>query len=282
VPSSKQRREAERRRLQRQVARRTEREARRRKTTLVVSIVGTLAVIGIVVGFLIATSSDDKKPKAAASKSPTAAASTTASPTPTPTPSTSAIVRNLNGKCSFPAAGTAARKVTVPATTQSTKGAVTISVKTNRGDMTFTLDRAEAPCTVGSFVSLVKQKFFDNTPCPRVESTSLFILQCGDPTGTGGGGPGYSIPDEYTGKEKYTAGVLAMANTGQANSGGSQFFIVYKSDPLPASYTIFGKVTKGLDVVTKVAAGGNDGSNQAGGGKPKLAITLQKLTVKKK
>ena len=70
-----------------------------------------------------------------------------------------------------------------------------------------------------------------------------------------------------------------MANTGQPNSGGSQFFIVYKTDPLPPSYTIFGKVTSGLSVVDKVAAGGNDGSNSAGGGKPKLPINITKMPV---
>jgi len=168
--------------------------------------------------------------------------------------------------------------VTVPpTTTPSRKGAVAVSVATNRGAMTFTLNRAKAPCAVESFLSLASQKYFDSTPCPRVtDSGGLFVLQCGDPTGTGSGGPGYTFGDELTGKEKYTRGVLAMANGG-ANTNGSQFFIVYKNSTLGPNYTIFGTVSKGLGVVDKVAAGGNDGSNQAGGGKPKLPITLTRV-----
>lgn len=150
---------------------------------------------------------------------------------------------------------------------------------TTQGDLTFTLDRGAAPCTVASFTSLVQQKYFDNSPCQRLETQSLHILQCGDPTGTGGGGPGYTIPDEFTGKEKYTTGVLAMANTGAPNSGGSQFFIVYAADQLPPQYTIFGKVTQGLAVVLKVAAKGDDGSSSAGGGAPRLPITIRSMTT---
>lgn len=275
MPSSKQRREAERRRLQRQGQRRAAQEVRRRRATLVVSIVGALAVLGVVVGFVVANTGNSSTPSSSGSPSVT----TSPSATTTPTASSSTTPRVLSGSCSYPTSGTAARKVSKPATTEPTKGTVTVDVQTNRGDMTFTLDRATAPCTVGSFVSLVRQKFYDESPCPRIDTSSLFILQCGDPTGTGGGGPGYTIPDEYTGKEKYTTGVLAMATAGTPNSGGSQFFIVYKTDDLPASYTIFGHVTKGLDVVDKVAAAGDDGSNPDGGGKPKLPIELTKLTV---
>ncbi len=141
--------------------------------------------------------------------------------------------------------------------------------------MTFTLDRAAAPCTVESFVSLAEQKYFDSTPCHRLTSGTLAVLQCGDPTGTGSGGPGYSFADELTGKEKYTKGVLAMANSG-ADTNGSQFFIVYKDSQLAPNYTVFGTVSKGLDFVQKVAA---KGSTPANDGKPKLPITLTKLTV---
>jgi peptidyl-prolyl cis-trans isomerase B (cyclophilin B) len=270
VPTDKQRREAARRHLERQLQRREEREAARKRFTLIASIVGTVVLIAVVVGVVVAVGHDDKKKPAAASRVPTG----------TPSDSSPPATAAAKYPCSWTKGGTAARAVKVPDTKPPKSGKVVIDVGTNRGKMVFTLDRAAAPCTVGSFVSLVKQKFYDNTPCPRVESKNLFILQCGDPTGTTSGGPGYTIPDEYKGTEKYSAGVLAMANTGTPDSGGSQFFIVYKQDPLPAKYTIFGKVTAGLAVVTKVAAAGNDGSNQAGGGKPKLPIKFTKLTIK--
>jgi peptidyl-prolyl cis-trans isomerase B (cyclophilin B) len=273
VPTSKQRREAARRHLERQLQQRQAQEAARKRRVLIATVAGTLVLALVVVLFVVFVTHDKSGSSAAAS------ASASASPSASATASASAAAAKY--PCTWTSSGTAARKVSKPSTTTPPKtGTVVISVGTTRGPMTFTLNRAQAPCTVASFESLVKQKFYDNTPCPRVESQTLFILQCGDPTGTGAGGPGYTVPDEYTGKEKYTAGTLAMANTGEANSGGSQFFIVYKDDPLPASYTIFGKVTSGLDVVTKVAAGGNDGSNSAGGGKPKLPINLTTLTVK--
>jgi peptidyl-prolyl cis-trans isomerase B (cyclophilin B) len=247
MPTSKQRREAERRRLQRQLQRRGEREARRKRYTLLASVIGTLVVIAIVIAFVVVTSGEDKKPKAAG-----------------------------GATCDWKKSGTASKKATVPSTTSpAKKGTVDVAVQTSQGAMTFTLDRAAAPCTVESFVSLAEQKYFDSTPCHRLTSGTLAVLQCGDPTGSGSGGPGYSFADELTGKEKYTKGVLAMANSG-ADTNGSQFFIVYKDSQLGPKYTVFGTVSKGLDVVQKVAA---KGSTPANDGKPKLPITLTKLTV---
>jgi peptidyl-prolyl cis-trans isomerase B (cyclophilin B) len=169
--------------------------------------------------------------------------------------------------------------VTPPPASAPTTGTVTVDVTTSQGPMSFELDRAGAPCTVASFVSLVRQKYFDRTSCHRLTTAGIYVLQCGDPTGTGTGGPGYTVPDEYTGAEKYTTGVLAMANTGAANSGGSQFFIVNKDTQLPAKYTVFGTVRTGMAVVDKVAAKGTDDSNGAGDGKPKLPITIDTMTV---
>jgi peptidyl-prolyl cis-trans isomerase B (cyclophilin B) len=131
---------------------------------------------------------------------------------------------------------------------------------------------------VANFVSLAQQKYFNSTPCHRLTTGSgLYVLQCGDPSGTGSGGPGYEFPDELTGTEKYTRGVLAMANAG-ANTNGSQFFIVYKDSQLPPKYTVFGSVTSGLGVVDKVAAKGVQGGGSDG--KPALPITIQKVAVK--
>ena len=109
-------------------------------------------------------------------------------------------------------------------------------------------------------------------------NSGIFVLQCGDPTGTTGGGPGYQFADENLTGATYPAGTLAMANAG-AGTNGSQFFLVYKDTQLPPNYTPFGMITEGLNVIEKVAAKGDDGSNSAGGGKPKLAISLKKVTV---
>jgi peptidyl-prolyl cis-trans isomerase B (cyclophilin B) len=268
MPTSKQRREAERRRLQRQLQRRSQREARRKRYALLASVIGTLVVIGVVVGFVVATGNEDKKPKAAGNPTTSGSASASASASS----STSAAPAY---PCTWKKSGTAAKKATVPPTTKPSKnGTVDVAVQSSQGAMTFTLNRAAAPCAVESFVSLAQQKYFDGTSCHRLTSGGLSVLQCGDPTGTGSGGPGYSFGDELTGKEKYTKGVLAMANAGP-NTNGSQFFIVYKDSQLGPQYTVFGTVSKGLSVVEKVAA---KGSTPANDGKPKLPIKLTKLT----
>ena len=114
---------------------------------------------------------------------------------------------------------------------------------------------------MNSFVSLAEQGYFDNTPCHRLTTaqTQIYVLQCGDPTGTGTGGPGYTIPDELTGTETYPPGTLAMANTGQPDSGGSQFFIVYQATTHPPNYTVFGHISPaGVKAVQKLAAKGTD------------------------
>ena len=272
MPTSKQRREAQRRRLQRQLARRQRRAATRRRNTLIASVVGTIVVIAVVVFFIVQTGNDNKKPARPAAHHHKS--------TPTPTATTSAG-RTPTYPCDWTKSGTAARKVTVPATTKPPRqGKVSVSVRTTRGNLTFTLDRAAAPCTVASFVSLVQQKYYDDTSCQRLTTAGSYILQCGDPTGTGSGGPGYTIPDEATGKEAYLTGTLAMARQETPHSGGSQFFIVYKNSPDlmqgrgQQQYTVFGKVTSGLSVVTRVAGKGADPS---GDGKPKLPITISSM-----
>ena len=257
-------RDAARRKLQAELAARQQRSDTRRRTTVVASVAGTVAAIVVVIVVIaLTTGGSSKKPVAAA------AAATGSSGASAHTP----------GSCSFVAGGTASRKVSVPAATAPTTGTVAVHVATNRGPVTFTLNRAAAPCTVASFVSLVQQKYYDDTICHRLTTTGIYVLQCGDPDGKGTGGPGYTIPDELSGHESYSRGVLAMANTGAPNSGGSQFFIVYKDTQLPAQYTIFGVVSAGLPVVDAVAAKGSDNANGSGDGHPKLPITLTKLTV---
>jgi peptidyl-prolyl cis-trans isomerase B (cyclophilin B) len=275
MPTERQRREAERRRMQRQLQRRREREAARRKRNLIISIIGTLAIIGVVIGIIVATNggggSSDKTSKAGAGKTATSSSSSSSPSTSPSSASTSPAVKVAAYPCTWTKSGPIAKKVAVPSTTRPSRtGTIGVALHTNRGTIGLTLDRKAAPCAVESFVSLARQHYFDKTPCHRLTSGGLSVLQCGDPTGTGTGGPGYTFADELTGKEKYTRGVLAMANSG-ANTNGSQFFIVYKDSSLPPSYTIFGHVTSGLGVVDAVAA---KGSSPAGDGKPKLPVTI--------
>jgi len=238
---------------------------------MIASIIGTLAVIGVVIGVVVATSDDKSTPPAGHGPSATAA-TTPATTSSTPAPA--------SYPCTWtPTSTPASKPVDPPRTTKPPKiGKVNILVNSTRGNMTFQLDRSLAPCAVESFASLAEQNYFNGSPCHRLVTANIFVLQCGDPTGTGSGGPGYSFADELSGKEKYTRGVIAMANSGP-NTNGSQFFIVYKNTPLPPSYTIFGKVTTGLNVVDKVAAAGTDNSNAQGDGKPNKAITLTSVGV---
>jgi peptidyl-prolyl cis-trans isomerase B (cyclophilin B) len=169
-----------------------------------------------------------------------------------------------------------------PPSTPDVQGQVSVTITTNIGSLDATLDADKAPCTVNSFDSLAKQGYFDKSPCHRltVAPSPIFVLQCGDPTGTGTGGPGYTVPDELSGNETYGAGTLAMAKTSQPNSGGSQFFMVYKNTPLDASYTVFGQLdSASVKALRKVAAQGDDDAFGPGDGHPKEPVTIQSVTV---
>src|SRR3954451_16547123 len=165
----------------------------------------------------------------------------------------------------------AARPVPLPPDPRHTpsRGEVPVLLRTNLGTIPLVLDRAKAPCTVQSFVHLVRHRFYDRTICHRLTAyPTLMVLQCGDPTGTGEGGPGYRYKDELptnlppaptdpTGARRvYARGVLAMANAGP-DTNGSQFFLVYGNSALRPNYTIFGSVEPaGLRTLDRVAAGG--------------------------
>jgi len=130
---------------------------------------------------------------------------------------------------------------------------VRVTLHTSCGPVVLLLDPAAAPETVNSFVFLARQGYFDGTVSHRV--LPGFVFQAGDPTATGMGGPGYTLPDEFPPADfAYTRGVVAMANTGAPASGGSQFFIVLDDIGLPPSYTVFGEVTEGLEVLDLIAA----------------------------
>ena len=182
--------------------------------------------------------------------------------------------------CTYEATADAAKKVDLPPPSGvANSGTATVTLKLNDKALTLTLDQERTPCTTNSFVSLVSQKYFDGTSCHRLADSGIFVLQCGDPTGTGTGGPGYQYADELTGEETYPAGTLAMANAG-AGTNGSQFFIVFADTQLAPNYTVFGTIDEaGLSIVKTIAAGGQDGTWGDGTGKPKLPAVITSATV---
>jgi peptidyl-prolyl cis-trans isomerase B (cyclophilin B) len=189
---------------------------------------------------------------------------------PTASPSTSASATNSNLVPNASVAG--AREWTG-----------TMNVAGN--DLGIQLDGKAAPQAVANFLTLAKQGFYKDLKCHRLTTSGIFVLQCGDPNGDGTGGPGYNWgPIENAPVDNiYKTGVLAMARVGNnASSMGSQFFIVYKDSPIPADsvggYTVFGKVTSGLETVTKIAAAGVSGGGSDG--KPSLEAKLGAISLK--
>jgi peptidyl-prolyl cis-trans isomerase B (cyclophilin B) len=188
------------------------------------------------------------------------------------------------GGCAWtPATGANLKDVGTPPVAHPVTGTETMRIGTNLGTITVRIDVAKTPCTAASFGYLGSRHFFDNSPCHRLVASGIYVLQCGDPSGTGSGGPGYTFGDENlsgTTGGVYPRGTVAMANAGPGTNG-SQFFLVFKDSPLQPDYTPFGTITGGLSVVDQVAAGGDDGAfgQSAGGGHPKIKITLMSITV---
>ncbi|MGW0085933.1 peptidylprolyl isomerase [Streptomyces sp. NPDC003393] len=273
VSQEQRRRQLAREKFLRQQQRRTAaRRKSRARNSVIASVLGVV-VIGSVALYTTGVMKDDKKDdKANASAEVTPSASAT-SKAPDP--------------CDKPAEGSV-KKLSwkkEPAMTIDTSAKYTMKLATTCGDIDVALKTAAAPHTVNSFDFLAGKGYFDHTKCHRLTTNGIYVLQCGDPTGTGSGGPGYTIPDENL-KDKslkgnvYPAGTVAMANTGQKHSGGSQFFLVYQDSQLPPSYTPFGTVSEaGLKVLKKIAAAGEN--TGAGDGAPNATVVINKATVTK-
>lgn len=206
---------------------------------------------------------------------------TSAEASPATTPSA------IKDPCEKPASGSVKSQTwkKEPAMTIDKSAKYTMKLATTCGEIDVALKTSAAPHTVNSFNFLANKGYFDHTKCHRLTTNGIYVLQCGDPTGSGSGGPGYTIPDENL-KDKslkdnvYPAGTVAMANTGQANTGGSQFFLVYQDSQLPPSYTPFGTVSaEGMTVLKKIAAAGE--STGAGDGAPNATVVIDKATVTK-
>ena len=261
MPSNQQRREAAKRKLERQLVRRQEKARSRRQRYYVV---GTVAAVLVAAGVVWLVTSRDS-----GTGTSTAADESSTTSTAPATP------------CSYPTenAAPAAKKVDPPSNlSPESKGTVQADVTLNGTTFPITLNRQTAPCAVNSFLLLAAQGFYDNTDCWRLTaSPGLNVLQCGDPSGKGTGGPGYTFDDEVTGSEKYPAGTIAMANAGSGTSG-SQFFIAYKDIPVLSGYTVLGTVSaEGMKVVDEIAAKGVTDNRQDG--KPIAKATIEKVTV---
>ncbi len=164
-------------------------------------------------------------------------------------------------------------------------GTQTMAITTNLGLIEVEVNTAEAPCTARSMTYLASKGFFDNTKCHRLVTEGIKVLQCGDPSGTGRGGPTYkmaeeNLPNRTNDLENYPKGTFAMAKTEAPGSTGSQFFIVWGDTPLPGQYTVLGKVVKGMEIVDKVGADGALEANpETGATPPKTEVNIKTLTV---
>jgi peptidyl-prolyl cis-trans isomerase B (cyclophilin B) len=268
VPIDRDRERAKRRHARRQAATQARAQRARRNQQVAGAVVAVVAVLGGV--FALSQQLDGTSAGTSASAS-SSASSTTPGTTSSASPSSSPS-----------ATKTAKQYAEAPPKSLAQGRTWDATVRTNRGTLTFELYGDKAPQTVSSFVFLARDKYYDGSPCHRITLTKpLQVLQCGDPTGSGSGGPGYSYGIENPPADgKYPAGTLAMARTSDPKSNGSQFFLTYEDstlDPSGGGYSIFGKVTKGLDVLRAVAKQGTaDGQPD---GAPKNPVTITSITV---
>jgi len=298
VPTNEQRRANAKRKLERKLERQQKRARTRRTLVIGGAAIVVVAAIAAVVIAIVNTKHEHKSNTAATTTTPAASNShetTPAGPTP-PAPPLPPFKpsASLGANCQYPASPDAAAKPVKPPRTgkiPTDPAQVSASMATSQGNIGLMLANNESPCTVNSFASLIGQKYFDNTKCHRLTtSPDLGVLQCGDPKGDGTGGPGYGFGNEYPTDQYppndpkaqqpvvYPRGTLAMANSGQPNSNGSQFFMVYRDSQLPPQYTIFGTIQPdGLTVLDKIAKAGVAGGGDDG--PPALEVTIRSLLL---
>jgi eukaryotic-like serine/threonine-protein kinase len=276
------------------------------------AIVGGLAAVlaalfGVIALVIITATNSDRGATERSSAAPTSTAAASSSTATTTTTTSAPVARPavpklppfvpspaVGANCLYPPSADAASNAVTPPRTgkvATTPAPVDLDIVTNRGKIGLQLANNESPCTVHSFVSLARQKFFDDTQCHRLTtSPGLSVLQCGDPKGDGTGGPGYQFADEYPANQYppgdpalkkpviYPRGTLAMANAGPSTNG-SQFFMVYRDSLLPPAYTVFGTIdTTGLAVVDKIAAAGVAGGGADGAPATTVTITSASLS----
>jgi eukaryotic-like serine/threonine-protein kinase len=267
----------------------------RSRTIMVGTGVAVLAVIAALVITVVIFDRNASHTAAPAPKTTRAAAPTTTAAPDSGVPPLPAFAApaDLGANCQYPASSEhAAKSATPPRSGKVSTDPPQIGARivTNQGNIGVQLDNGESPCTVNSFASLAQQGFFDKTQCHRLTTAAtMSVLQCGDPSNDGTGGPGYQFANEYPTDQYppgdpnarapvvYPRGTLAMANAG-LNTNGSQFFIVYDDSQLPPEYTVFGTVDDaGLAIVDKVAKAGIVGGGDDGVPASTVTITSVRL-----
>ncbi|WP_308607220.1 peptidylprolyl isomerase [uncultured Corynebacterium sp.] len=263
------------------------RDRKQKSRPLGVVVMAAVVIIALVGGiwFLATRSSEDEEIRAEESS---AAETTTEAPTAEPLTGKRATPLGNTVTCEYPETGDASREVPTPNGKDiPAKGEVTVNFATKQGDIEMTLDRSLAPCTVNAITDMISAKYYDDTVCHRMTDGTIFVLQCGDPTGKGAGGPGFQFANEYPTDESddaamaqpalYPKGSIAMANAGE-DTNGSQFFINYKDSTLPPAYTYFGDLTeKGQKTIDAIAAKGvKDGQSD---GEPAEEVRITKATI---
>ncbi|MGP4110946.1 peptidylprolyl isomerase [Streptomyces sp. 4N509B] len=285
VNKDQRRKELARAKWERQQQRRAQRARRNRQRNVVITVALVVLVAGGGFGLAVALSGGDEDTTQASSGEGAERSSE-----PTPEESTPA-----EDPCEAPAEGEPNGKQwdAEPEMTIDTSATYVMELQTTCGPIEITLDAEAAPHTVNSFNFLAGEGYLDHTRCHRLTNQGIFVLQCGDPQGTGQGGPGYTIPDENlddadVSEGTYPAGTVAMANRYNAqdgsgeDSGGSQFFLVYEDSQLPPYYTPFGTVTEGMDVLRTIAEAGSTTDPATGNTPPNATVVINRATVEQR
>ncbi|MGV1088975.1 MAG: peptidylprolyl isomerase [Mycobacterium sp.] len=291
MPTNAQRRETAKRKLERQLESRAQKEKQQRILTVAGSLVAIALAAGLIAWFVLGNKDTANTASAPSSTAAASGPTTLVRGGDGQLPAFKAPA-DLGANCQYSAAQAASKKVDGPKAGKvpTDPATISISMSTDQGNIGLVLNNAEAPCTVNSFASLAQKGYFDNTVCHRLTTTpGLGVLQCGDPTGTGSGGPGYQFANEYPTNQYpkgdpalqkpvlYPRGSLAMANAG-TDTNGSQFFLVYKDSQLPPNYTVFGTIDgTGLTTLDKIAKAGVAGG--AADGKPSTEVKVKSVLL---
>lgn len=264
------------------------RDRKQKSRPLGVVLMAAVVIIALVGGIWFLSTRSSEEEEIQAEESSAANTTTTEAPTAEALSGKRAKPLGETVTCEYTETGDASREVPTPQGKDiPTKGEVTVNFATKQGDIEMTLDRSLAPCTVNAITDMISAKYYDDTVCHRMTDGGIFVLQCGDPTGKGSGGPGFQFANEYPTDEAddtamaqpalYPKGSIAMANAGE-DTNGSQFFINYKDSQLPPAYTYFGNLTeKGQKTIDAIAAKGvKDGQSD---GEPAEEVRITKATI---